>query len=421
MVWMLLVVTPGSAETSQELTAFVVMNAQTGRVLLQRSAHQKLYPASTTKVALLAYVLSTPSIDLNQKIVVPAEAVKAVLDAEKSRDNFSKYPAYILEARGSSAGLKNGEVIYLKDALYGAMLPSGNDAANTLAYYWGNGSIEACIDQINRFAESLGCTNTRFLNPHGLHHPQHATTAYDLAIITKYGMQMPLFRKIVGTTTYTKERTNKQPAVTWQQTNKLLLPGPYYYDRATGVKTGSHARAQNCLIATGETSDRSLIVVLLHCPDRKQMFVGAKKLLQRFLNEEKARRVIVENGPLQLKREIEGQMTPLSLFSEREAAVSFYPSEEPSIRALVEWKDLKFPVEQGHEVGVLRIFADDTEVDRIPLLASEHRDTTWHQRFLASQKFLKNHRGGVLALSLCAGLLIAIVFFMRARNHGRRW
>ena len=379
-----------------------------------------MYPASTTKVALLAYVVSTPGLDLAQKLVVPSEAVKAVSDIEKSRDNFSKYPSYVLEARGSSAGFKTGEVISLKDALFGAMLPSGNDAANTIAYYWGKGSIEACIEQINRFTESVGCLNTKFVNPHGLHHPQHFSTAYDLALITRHGMQTPLFRQIVGTTSYTKERTNKQPAVTWQQSNKLLIQGPYFYDRAIGVKTGHHARAQNCLVAAGETSDRSIIVVLLHCQDRKQMFVGAKKLLQRFLNEDKTRRVIVEKGPLQLKREIEGQVIPLSILSPRDASVSFYPSEEPTIRAVAEWKPLKFPVEQGQEVGTLHIIADEMEVDSVVLLASEHRDTTWHQRLLASQKYLKDHRGVVLTVCLCSAILIVISLAVRAGNRGRR-
>ncbi len=419
LLWAFFVGIEGRVEASQELTACIVMNAKTGRVLLQRAAHQKMYPASTTKIALLAYVLSTPDIDLSQKLVVPSEAVRSVPDAEKSRDNFAQYPSYVLEARGSSAGFKSGEIIRLQDVLFGAMLPSGNDAANVLAYYWGKGSIEACIEQINQFAESLGCQNTKFCNPHGLHHPDHVSTAYDLALLTRYGMQIPLFRHIVSTTSYTKERTNKQPAVTWQQTNKLLTSGPHYYERATGVKTGSHSRAQSCLVATGETGDRSLILVLLHCPDRKQMFIGAKKLLQRFLNEEKVRRVVVEHGSLQLKREIEGQAMPLSLFSSREAAVSYYPSEEPTIRAIVEWKDLRFPVEQGQEVGVVRILADETEVDRVPLLASEHRDTTWHQRLLVTQRFLKAHNGVILAIAMCVGVLIAI-FFMRSSRRGRR-
>lgn len=408
---------PITGETPQDVTACVVMNAKTGRVLVQRAAHQKMYPASTTKVALLASILTTPNIDLDQKLVVPPEAVKAVADSEKSRDNFSKYPAYILETRASIAGFKPGEIIRLKDALYGAMLPSGNDAANTLAYYWGNGSIDACVEQMNRLSDSLGCINTKFVNPHGLHHPQHLSTAYDLALLTRYAMGIPLFREIVKSTSYTKDRTNKQPPVTWQQTNKLLVQGPYYYEYATGVKTGSHSRAQNCLIASGETSDRSIIVVLLHCPDRKQMFVGAKKLLQRFLSEEKARKIVVEKGPLQLKREIEGHQVPLSLFSPREVSVGFYPSEEPEIHASVEWKELHFPIVRGQEVGTICVLADDTEIDRVPLLASEHREKTWRQRLLSSQKFLKNHKGGFVIVLLCGGVVVALALYFRA---GRR-
>ena len=414
------IATPAFADPQQEVTAFVVMNAKSGRVLMQRAAHQKLYPASTTKTAFVAYVLSTPGIDINQKLVIPLEAVKSLPDAEKSRDNFSKYPSYILEARGTNAGFKPSEIITLKDALFGAMLPSGNDAANVLAYYWGKGSIESCVEQVNHFVESIGCLNTKFCNPHGLHHPQHTSTAYDLALIARYAMQMPLFRQIVCSPSYTKEKTNKQPAVTWQQSNKLIVPGPYYYDLATGVKTGHHARALNCLISTGETQERSIIVVLLHCPDRKQMFVGAKKLLQKFLAEEKTNRVVVEKGALQLKREIEGQVVPLSLCSPRESSVTFYPSEEPAIKAVAEWKELKFPVEQGQEVGLLHIFADDQEVDHVPLLASERRDMTWQQRLIILQKFLQSHLSGVAAVSIIIGVLIAIALVVRRKRRTHR-
>ena len=409
-----------AADSSQEATAFVVMNAKSGRLLLQRAAHQKMYPASTTKVATLAYVIRTPGLDLNQKIAVPPEAVKAVSEAEKSRDNYSKYPSYILEMGASSlAGLKSGEIIRLQDALYGTMLCSGNDAANTLAYYWGKGSIDTCVEGINRFVESIGCQNTKLYNPHGLHHPLHTTTAYDLALITRYGMQIPLFKQIVGTVSYTKDRTNKQPSVTWQQTNKLLVQGPYYYEFATGVKTGYHSRAQHCLIASGDTADRSLIVVLLHCPDRKQMFIGAKKLLERFLSEEKSRRVVVEKGTLQLKREIEGQAKPLELLSPRECSVEFYPSEKPQIRAVVEWNELSFPVEPGNEVGSVHVFADDQEVDSVLILASEHRDPTWRQRIISYQKYLKEHSGTVLFSVLCVGAVILLMLFVRSGRRRR--
>lgn len=402
-----------AADPVTEPAAFVVMNSESGRLLLQRAAHKKMYPASTTKIATALYVLNTPGLDLNQKLVVPQEALKAVSAAERGRDNYTKYPSYMLETGGCTvAGFKTGEIITVQDALYGTMVHSGNDAANVLAYYWGKGSITACIEGINRYIESLGCANTRFYNPHGLHHPQHMTTAYDLALMARQGMSIPLFRQIVGSKSYTKGRTNKQQPITWQQTNKLLLSGPAFCAQATGVKTGYLSVAKHCLVASGENKDRSLIVVLLGCQDRKQMFQIAKKLLERFLSEEKVRRVVVEEGLLQLNREIEGQPEALPLTAPRSCTVAFYPSEEPVIRAVVEWNALTFPIEEGQEVGTLRVLVDEREVDKVPILASEHRDLTPYQRLLLCQKFLRDHRGivyfgGILLVIILSGLYIS--------------
>ena len=398
-----------------EPAAFVVMNAESGRVLLQRAASEKMYPASTTKIATVLYVLNTPGLDLDQKLVVPQDALKALPARELSRDNYTRHPSYILEIGGSSlAGLKVGEIITVRDALYGTMLPSGNDAANVLAYYWGKGSIETCVRAINRYVESLGCTNTNFCNPHGMHNPQHVSTAYDLALMARTGMHSSLFRQVVGAKSYTKGSTNKQPPVTWQQSNRLLLPGAAFCEQATGIKTGYFSLAKHCLVSSGENKDRSLIVVLLGCPDRKEMFQTAKKLLDRFLSEGKVTRAVVNEGLLQLNREVEGQTRALPLMAKRSSIVSFYPSEEPPIRAVVEWNELAFPIETGQEVGTLRVLMDEQEVDRVPLLASEHRDLTWYQRLLISQRFLREHQAGVLVGAVF--LAIALFRFYRRRR-----
>jgi D-alanyl-D-alanine carboxypeptidase (penicillin-binding protein 5/6) len=241
-----------------------------------------------------------------------------------------------------------------------------------------------------------------------------------MALIARYGMQIPIFRQIVRATSYTKERTNKQPAVVWrQQYNKLLIPGPSYYEQATGIKTGYHRRAQHCLIASAENADRSLIAVFFHCPDRKQMFLAAKKLLDRFLSEEKARKVVIEKGTLQLTRLIEGQAAPLPLVAPRECAVAFYPSEKPDIRAVVEWKELSYPIEPGQEVGAVRVYADDQEVDSVPLLASESRSKTWRQSFLSTAQFVHDHRGAVTTLVLCLGIALVVILYLRSRTSRR--
>jgi D-alanyl-D-alanine carboxypeptidase (penicillin-binding protein 5/6) len=399
---------------AEDGTCFVVLNGKTGRILSQQGAHRKLYPASTTKIALLAYVLSSNTVDLDQKLVVPAEAVKSLSEKEKAKDNFSKYPSYILESVSTIAGFQAGEVITLRDALYGMMLPSGNDAANTLAYYWGNGSIPACVDKLNAFVASLGCQDTHFMNPHGLPHPQHYSTAYDLAIMASYAMQNPDFKKIVGTASYVKEKTNKQPAVTWGNINKLILPGPFFCELANGIKTGHHAKAQHCLVASGEIPDRSIIVVLLHCPDRKQMFLVARKLLTRYLEEPKKEKLIVPAGKIELERELEGHSTPLSLKTQTPFSISYFPSEEPAIRVVAAWYELRFPIKEGQEVGALKVFADEKEVASTPLYSAEHRSATWRQRFLETQSFMQSHKTIVFFAAIC---VIGLAFFVFKRRR----
>lgn len=409
----------GAESPSQDVSAIIVMNAKSGRILMQKAAHQKLFPASTTKIATLAYVVSSPGLDIHQKIVVPAEAVKTVLDVEKSRDNFSRYPSYVLEARGSSAGFKSGEVITVEDALYGAMLPSGNDAANVLAYYWGNKSIENCVEQMNRFVESIGCTDTHFENPHGLHHPSHVSSAHDLAMIAAYGLQNPLFAKIVSTVSYTRAGTNKQPSATWHQFNRLLLPGPQFCKMATGIKTGYHSRAQNCFVGSGTNGDRVVVVVLLHCPDRKSMFSQAKKYLEKFLQEAKVSRGIVDAGKVALTRSFEGQPTPISLKTTKSCSVMYYPSEDPDIKAVVEWSPTDFPIQKGQKLGVLHIYMDGREVDNVDLLSEEHRRATWSQKWAKAREWLKTHTLPVVLATLGIGIGI-IALISRSKSSRRR-
>jgi serine-type D-Ala-D-Ala carboxypeptidase (penicillin-binding protein 5/6) len=403
--------------SQQEAFPYVVINAKTGRILAQRSAHLKCYPASTTKIATLAYIVSTQGLDIHQKIIVPHEAIKALPDVEKSRDNFALYPSYVLEARGSSAGLKAGEVITVEEAIYGAMLPSGNDAANVLAYYWGNRSIPHCVENINHFVESLGCNDTHFENPHGLHHPCHVSTAYDLALIAAVGLQNPLFATVVKTMSYTKPASNKQAAIIWHQSNRLLLPGPLYCKQASGVKTGYHSRAGNCFVGSGSNTERTIIVSLLHCPDRKLMFTSAKKILERFLQEAKVKKKIVDEGRLGLTRHYEGQVTPVALKALKPAVLEYFPSEEPLIKVSVEWLKEAFPIKKGQKLGTLRIYADNVEVEQVDVVADEDRQATWTQKISFFKERLHKHK--LVALLVLITLIMGI-FALVSRSSKRR-
>ncbi len=401
---------------AEDVTAFIVMNAKNGKILAEKAAYKRMFPASTTKIATVSYVLGTPDLDLDQKVAVPLEALKSVSDFEKAQDNFSHYPSYILQKSSSIAGLKKGEILSIRDLLFANMLVSGNDAANTLAYYWGDGSIEKFMERVNRFVESLGCKNTHFRNPHGLHHPDHLSCAYDLALIARFAMQNPVFRMIVGSASYTKPKTNKQPKTTWQQTNKLVAPkNPYFYEAATGIKTGYHSRAQRCIVAAAEHRDRSLIAVALRCPERRDQFSIPKRLLEQFLAEKKKARTIIEEGPIQLTRQLEGHSSDLSLRATSACSLSFYPSEEPSIRSVVEWEKLSFPIQKGRKIGLVHIFADDEEIAKIPVVSEESRKATWKQRFLEMKHFLGEHKGAILILTI----LLCLLFFNFRRSQSR--
>jgi len=406
-----------SCAYGQDVPVFVVINAKTGKVLAERNAYRSCFPASTSKIGIAAYVASTPNLNLSQRLVVPSEAVQMLPSKEKRAEGYTRYPSYVLEKEGSSAGLEVGESLTVQDALWATMLCSGNDAANTLAYYWGGGSIERCCEKLTRFAKSLGCQRTLFKNPHGLHHPEHCSSAYDLALMAQYAMQLPLFRQVVSSQSYRKPATGSHRERVWKQTNRLLVPGSLFYEHATGVKTGFHSLARHCLVASGETPDRSIIVVLLQCPTRKKLFTTGKKMLHHFLFEEKKSHVVVEQGLLLLKRTIDGHKNALPVRSLSQSVVSYYSSEQPEVRTVVDWWKLRFPVEEGQQIGVIRVFADQEQVDSVPVVSHEYREATWLQHLLSVHKTLQKYQGVVFFVIAIVVLFLLWKFLRSDRRN----
>ena len=214
--------------------AAIVMETSSGRVLYDDNAHTSMPMASTTKILTAITVLRHT--DPSRLVTVDAAAVGV---------------------EGSSIYLKAGERWRILDLLYGLMLRSGNDAAVQLAIATA-GSVEAFAALMNDVAVRAGAFHSHFVNPHGLHHPEHYTTAYDLACITAYAMGDPLFARIVSTRSYTftigKERR------TFVNKNKMLAG----YEGAIGVKTGYTKVAGRCLVTAAERGGMRLICVVLH-------------------------------------------------------------------------------------------------------------------------------------------------------------
>lgn len=230
--------------------AVLLMEASTGKVVYEKNGYEKKYPASTTKI--MTAILAIEHCNLNETATASEFAINSVP---------SGY---------STANIQIGETLSVKDLLYALMLQSANESAVILAEHV-SGSQEAFANLMNEKAKELGCKNTHFINPNGIHDENHYTTAYDLALITQYAMKNQTFRDIVKTTSFTLPATTSYPSEsrTYANTNNLIIydarnrPDNYYYKYATGVKTGYTSAAKNCLVASAEKNGIEYISVVL--------------------------------------------------------------------------------------------------------------------------------------------------------------
>ncbi len=351
-----------SSNLSFDLESENVMciNGKTGAVLFEKNADRQIYPASVTKVASGLYSLVKKKGDYRENIAAKKEALKLVHCLEKRRDNFSRYPEYVLENDGVSIHIVEGEVFTYDELIHSSLIMSANDASNVLAQYHGNGSIEAFMQELNSFLQKLGCKNTHFCNPHGLHHPNHYTTARDLATIAKYATVHPAFSEIVKKTSYEVKPTNKSPKRTFKQKNRLLVKGQYYYPYACGMKTGHTQKAKWNLIASAEKDGRLVICVLMNSEDRFGVYRDAKKIFDTVFSEKIVEKEIVPKGHMVFQRTFSTSYEVLKTYTKSPFVLSFYPSEEPNLRCTLTWEDLSPPIAQGVKVATLSIFRENT-------------------------------------------------------------
>ncbi|CAM3682269.1 D-alanyl-D-alanine carboxypeptidase family protein [Marinicrinis lubricantis] len=231
----------------------ILIDRETGNILFYKNDKEKVYPASTTKILTALVALDKGDPD---EIVTVGNEVHLRTEGE------------------STAWLWEGQQMPLRDMIAAMMLPSGNDAARTLAVHISrkvSGSSEMSAEQaiayfaelMNKKAHLLGANDSHFVNPHGLHDPDHYTTARDLALIAKEAMNEPLLLDIVSSSRY--EANTSSQAVTYTNRNHLLDPAsPYFFEGANGIKTGFTDEAGYCLVSSAQRGDTSLIAVVLH-------------------------------------------------------------------------------------------------------------------------------------------------------------
>ncbi|ASV69147.1 D-alanyl-D-alanine carboxypeptidase family protein [Cytobacillus sp. FSL W7-1323] len=239
MSTLLLSLSPQLVEAKPSVSArnAVLIEQESGRIIYDKAANDRNRIASITKI--MTAILAIESNKLEEDV---------------------KVTDTILKAEGSSIYLKPGEEIKLEDLVYGLMLRSGNDAAVAIAEYVG-GSLDGFVYLMNQKAEEIGMTNTHFENPHGLDdHENHYSTAYDMALLTRYAMKNETYQKIAGTKSYRSENRD----YSWNNKNRLLTQ---LYKYTTGGKTGYTKRAKRTLVTTATKNNLDLIAVTLNGPD----------------------------------------------------------------------------------------------------------------------------------------------------------
>lgn len=253
-------------------TSALLIEAESGKVVFEKNADQRMYPASTTKI--LTVWLA----------IMMAENLEGGTTQEKLQTKFTvSENATNLAADESSAKFAPGEEVRLIDLCYAAMLVSGNDAATAIAEGLG-GTVENYAAMMNQAAYALGCQNTHFVNANGLHDENHYTTARDMATMARIAMQDATFARIVGADEYQLPKDNKYRARVITNGNNFVTKaegskGERYYEGATGIKTGTTSMAGNCLVASAERDGVKLISVVLGSISDSSRYEDTRKLM----------------------------------------------------------------------------------------------------------------------------------------------
>ena len=336
--------------------AMCVLEKDSKRVLYSKNINEQLPMASTTKVVTAITVLQHCS-NLDEYIQVDDSSIGV---------------------EGTSIYLRQGETIKVKDLLYGLMLRSGNDAATALACHVG-GSVEGFASLMNDFAENIGAKNSNFANPHGLDNKNHYTTAYDLALISAYALNNPVFKEIVSTKTYVIEETNKSDKRYLTNKNRLLSS----LEGCCGVKTGYTSKAGRCLVSAAERNNTTYVCVVLNCGP---MFEESTELLNSAFNEFENVKIIDKNKEIYNEYIIDKNQGKLYLYADEDFYYPLTKSEKNNLQ--LEYNVKLENAREGDLVGEIKVFLDKHLIKTVKLYTMNKIDKLLDSKTLSINEIL---------------------------------
>ena len=399
--------------------AALLLDPDTEEILYARNIHERLYPASLTKIMTCLLVLeAVDSGSLTMDTVLTA----------------SELAVTSIPADGSTAGLKVGEELTVEELLYCIMLSSANEGCNMLAEAVA-GSIDSFVEQMNAKAAALGCEDTHYANTNGLPDDEHYTTAWDLWLIIQEARKHPDFMPLVGTIYHEVPATNLSDVRKLYTTNYLISSyrtNYYLYKGAEGIKTGSTSAAGYCLAAAATRNDRSLVSVVLGAQRitledgtvLTQSFTETIKLFDYGFNDF-SRQIILSAD------ELVGEI-PVTL-SQQQNSVKAHPSQEierllpkdmdpvKDIDRVITYtsESVEAPVEKGQVLGQITLRSGDAEYGTVDLLADEDVAVS---RLLVFRRDLVDflHKPALWLVLGGSVALVAAIIILRAALLSRR-
>lgn len=317
----------------------ILIDAKSKRILYEHNPHMKLPMASTTKI--MTALLALEKGNYNDKVEI--------------KEN-------VVGVEGSSIYLREGEVLTLEDLLYGLMLRSGNDAAVAVAEHIGN-SVEDFVKLMNQKAKEIGANNTNFMNPHGLHHDNHYTTSYDLALITSKALENKKFKEIVKAKVW---KANREKNNIFYNKNKTL----WEYEGGDGVKTGYTTKSGRCLVTSATRDGTQLIAVVLNDRD---WFEDCYKLMDYGFDNYKSY-LIFDRGQFVRKIPvIDGEVDEVIAVTKEAFQYPLREEELDKISISINLvESVKAPIEKGEKLGEIKVYLSGKIIHKEDIIAKEN-------------------------------------------------
>lgn len=351
---------PKSTAFATHAASAVLMDANTGTVIFAKNEHEKLPPASITKIMTMLLIMEAidqGKISLNEQVTASEHAASM---------------------GGSQIFLEPGETMTVEELLKGIAMASGNDASVAMAEKIA-GSEEMFVEMMNKKAEELGLQNTHFVNSNGLPVADHYTSAYDIAVMSRALLQYPKITEYTGKyQDYLRQDTDDPFWLV--NTNKLVR----FYSGADGLKTGYTSEAKFCLAATAHRNDLRLIAVVLGEPDTKTRNAEVAQLLDYGFSQYRSHILFHPGDEIGSVSVEKGDLPVLPIQADRQYSILMKKGENTDhIRHELQMEpNLKAPIKKGEQIGKLVVYNQEEKVAEFDIVSTmDIRQANWWELF----------------------------------------